>query len=63
MHVITFALSDDLYKILEETFTPAEIDVFINQAVRRQIEESLHKDFTLEEEDLEDDKNRHEWTK
>lgn len=63
MHVVTFALSDELYKILEETFSPAEIDVFINQAVRRHIEESIHKKSSASEpQPLEDDTNNHEWT-
>lgn len=41
MQKFDLILADDLYKILEKTFTPEEIEVFINQAVRRQIEETL----------------------
>lgn len=63
MHVVSFALSDELYKILEKTFSPAEIEVFINQAVRRHIEDSLGKEKQQIDPDLpEDDVNNHEWT-
>ncbi len=62
MHILTFALSDELYQILEETFSPAEIEVFINQAVRNHIEESLGKKITCTGDTLsEDDINSHEW--
>lgn len=63
MHVVTFTLSDELYEILEQTLSPAEMDVFINQAVRRHIEESVHQEKATETKDKVDDMNNHEWTK
>jgi hypothetical protein len=62
MHKLDFILADDLYKILEKTFTPEEIEVFINQAVRRQIEETLKIKPTQPPKEPVDDINSHEWT-
>lgn len=63
MHIVKFALADDLYEILEKTFSPEEIEVFINQAVRCHIEDSLKMEITSGKLDKQDeDTNNHEWT-
>lgn len=64
MRVIILPIPDNIYKALAKTFRPEEIDIFINQAIRRQLEElyaqtgkNLIKEVVLQE-----DENNHEWT-
>ena len=65
MRVIILSIPDNIYKALEKTFRPEEIDVFINQAIRRQLEELNEKTGKnwIKEPPSQEDENNHEWTK
>jgi hypothetical protein len=65
MRVIILSIPDNLYRALVKTFRPEEIDVFINQAIQRQLEElylQTGKNW-LKESESQEDENSHEWTR
>lgn len=61
MKQIVIELPDKLAEILEKTLAADEIDLFVNQAVLRQLEE-FYAHLPAEQINVEDDQNNHEWT-
>lgn len=63
MPILQIAIADDVYKVLEETFQPEEIDVFINQSVKTHLQE-LYQRKGLDPFDFgspAEDENSQEW--
>lgn len=65
MRRIVVELPDVLAEVLEKTLSADEVDLFVNQAVLRQLEE-FYAQLPVGESpfhtDTQDDKNNHEWT-
>ena len=63
MRRMNVAIADVLYEALEKTFQPEEIDIFINQAIRRQLEDLYARTGKepLADPPPQEDENNHEW--